>query len=118
MLKPRTCPSASFLPLATIRSHLPEMDRRGVSTVCRGPGGFLEAYGDAGGNPERLPPWWHARRAAFIARMHGQALLRGEPARDGRGRLTRRSLSLIAWAFDPEARGVRRARTEDQLKGT
>lgn len=100
--------TAAFLPLSRIRSHLPEMDRRGVSTVCRGPGGFLEAYCDAEGTPERLPPWWHAKRTAFIARMHGQALLRGEPPRDERGRLTRRSLSLIAWAFDPELPGARR----------
>lgn len=91
-----------FLPLRAIRRHLPAMAARGVSTVCRGPGGFLEAYQDADGDPDRLPPWWHARRAAFIARMHGQAVLRGEPPRDAKGRLTRRSLALIAWAFDPE----------------
>ena len=93
-----------FLSLPAIRAHLPAMAARNVSTVCRAPGGFLEAYQDARGNPDRLPPWWHARRAAFIARMHGQAVRRGEPPRDARGKLTRRSLALIAWAFDPEAR--------------
>lgn len=34
-----------FLPLATIDTYVPEMERRGVSVVARGIGGFLEAYG-------------------------------------------------------------------------
>jgi len=101
-------PSAPFLPITAIRAHLPEMEGRDVSRICRGPGGFLEAYEDADGNPARLPPWWHARRAAFIARMHGQAVRRGEPPRDAQGRLTRRSFALFAWAFDCEAQETSR----------
>ena len=70
-----------YLPLATIRRYVPEMARRGVSEVCRGPDGFL---------------------AAFIARMRAQMVKRNEPPRDNRGRLTRRHLALIAWAWSPE----------------
>lgn len=91
-----------FLPLPAIRSHLPDMEARGVSRVCRGPGGFLEAYEDADGDPARLPPWWHARRDAFIARMWAQAERRCEPLYDERGRPTRRHLALIAWAWSPD----------------
>lgn len=91
-----------FLPLRTIRAHLPAMAARGVSEVCRGPGGFLEAYQDARGNPDRLPPWWHARREAFIARMHGQVVRRCEPLYDQQGQPTRRHLALIAWAWSPD----------------
>lgn len=98
-----------FLPLRTIRAHLPDMEARRVSIVCRGPGGFLEAYRDANGDPARLPPWWHARREAFIARMHAQLMQRCEPLYDERGRPTRRHLALIAWAWTPDA-GQRRRR--------
>lgn len=98
-------PPHPFLALATIRSHLPEMAARGVSVVCRSPGGFLEAFEDADGDPARLPPWWHARREAFIARMDAQRVRRGEPLRDANGRLTRRHLAMIAWAWSPELTG-------------
>lgn len=91
-----------FLPLPVVLQHVPLMAARNVSCVARGPYGFIEAYTDADGDPNRLPPWWHARRAGYIARMWAQVLRRDEPLRDARGRLTRRHLSFIAWAWSPE----------------
>jgi len=80
----------------------PEMERLGVSKVARGPRGFLtvyKRYGTAAATKKapvsRYPgQTWGQRREQFIARTLAQ--YRVNPT-------YRRRLSLIAWAYDPEA---------------
>jgi hypothetical protein len=112
-----------FLPLSTIERFVPRMVSEGVSEVARSHRGFLTAYREARGQPERLDDFWWRRRAGFLARHLAQVEKNGEELFDPRGRPTCRHLALIAWAFsptpsellDPEgSRGVvRRGRQED-----
>lgn len=77
------------------------MQAQGVSVVARSPRGFLTAYRQAGGDPERLSPYWRNRRENFLKRHLAQVRAQGEPLyRDGKP--TRRHLALIAWAYSPK----------------
>lgn len=82
-----------FLKLSTIEQYEPEMIALRVSEVARSPRGFLAAYKDVGGNPNRLHPAWLRKRNGFIARHLAQYKI-------DHGK--RRRLALIAWAYDPE----------------
>lgn len=95
-----------FLRLDVVDAFVPEMRRRGVSEVARSPVGFLTAYRHARGEPEALSAYWRRRRAAFIARHMAQVRLRKEPLVK-KGKLTRRHLALIAWAYTPQPETVR-----------
>lgn len=89
-----------WMPLASVLRYEGEAAGRGVSKVARSARGFLTAY-KAAGTASRLDPYWRRRRRNFIARHLAQAQAHGEPWYDARGRLTRRALALIMWAFDP-----------------
>jgi len=93
---------ADFLPLSTIRRFEPTARALGVSEVARSPRGFLTAYKKARGNPQALPPEWHRKRRAFIARHMAQVRIRREPLFDRTGQPTRRALALIMWAYFPD----------------
>lgn len=89
-----------FLSLSDIEPWVPEMQRRGVSEVARGPTGFLTAYRRVKGDPEALPDYWLRKRGGFIARHMAQVRARGEKL-VVKGKPTRRHLALIAWAYSP-----------------
>jgi len=80
-----------------------EADARdlGVSRVARGRSGFFPQYKRAGGNPDRLDPWWRNRRNNFVKRHMAQVKARHEPLVDDDGLPTRRHLALIMWAYSP-----------------
>lgn len=92
-----------FMPLSAINPWIPEMRRRGVSEVARGPTGFLTAYRRVGGDPSALPDYWIQKREGFIARHMGQVNARKEKLLVN-GKPTRRHLALIAWAYAPPRR--------------
>lgn len=94
----------AFLPLSAIEPWVPEMRRRGVSEVARGPTGFLTAYQRVGGDPSALPDYWARKREGFIARHMAQVKKRGEKL-VAKGKPTRRHLALIAWAYSPYPTG-------------
>jgi len=96
-----------FLSLRTIEKFMPMMEARHVSLVARSERGFLSAYEKAGGRPRGLTPEWWKKREGFIKRHMAQVVANDEPLYDERGRPTRRHLALIAWAFTPDADGVR-----------
>jgi len=89
-----------FLPLSKVERYVPLARRLGVSTVARGPRGFLAAYRRAGGEPRGLSANWLAKREAFIARHMAQVATRGEPLTRN-GAPSRRHLALIMWAYSP-----------------
>jgi hypothetical protein len=92
-----------FLQLPVVQKFVPEMERQGVSIVARSPVGFLTAYRGAGGRQWRLSATWLNKRDAFIARHMAQVVANDEPLYGKDKMPTRRHLSLIAWAFSPEA---------------
>jgi hypothetical protein len=94
-------PTYRALPLAQVIRWRQEAARRGVSEVARGPGGFLPAYEAAGGNLERMSPWWRARRQAFLARHLAQVAAHHERLFESDGAPTRRHLALVMWAYSP-----------------
>lgn len=87
-----------FLPLSLVKRYEKIAKAQGVSKVARGPGGFLEAYKRAGGNPQRLSDKWYDKREAFIARHMAQG--RNESL-GGSSDPSRRHLALIMWAYSP-----------------
>lgn len=93
--------SPRYLPLSTVLRFEPEARRRGVSVVARSARGFLTQYKQAGGNPARLSPYWRRRRDNFVKRHMAQAMVRGEELVDARGKLSRRHLALVMWAYSP-----------------
>lgn len=93
--------SPRYLPLSTVLRFEPEARRRGVSVVARSARGFLAQYKQAGGNPARLSPYWRRRRDNFVKRHLAQAMVRGEELVDARGKLSRRHLALVMWAYSP-----------------
>ena len=98
---------AEFLPLALVEALEPLAKARGVSEVARGPGGFLEAFRAAGGDPERLPKHWRVKRQAFLRRHVAQGRKEGwwEDAGDefpDNETPTRRHLALVMWAWSPD----------------
>lgn len=99
----------SWLPLNEIEPWVPLMRAWGVSTVARGPRGFLPAYRRARGQQDamrsasprgRRESWWQ-RRNAFVARHMAQVKASGESLWLPNGYPTRRHLALIAWAYSP-----------------
>lgn len=90
-----------YLSLGCIDKHLSAMKTRGVSAVARSPHGFLSAYRRAGGDPSKLSPYWRRRRDNFLARHEAQRSKNREGLYEPNGRLTRRHLALIAWAWSP-----------------
>jgi len=92
-----------YVSLARVLAHEPEAAARGVSHVARSPRGFVAAYREVG-RAALLSEHWRRKRDAFVARHLAQALAHGERWRDGDGRLSRRALALLMWAYDPEAR--------------
>ena len=93
-----------FLPLSTIDRFVRLAARLKVSTVARGPKGFLTAYRAAGGNPSRLSAYWRRKREGFIARHMAQAIDRHESLFVAGGAPSRRHLALIMWAYSPDER--------------
>jgi hypothetical protein len=100
----------AFLSLKECRAWEPLAARWGVSVVARGADpsktGFLEAYAEAKGNPEKLSCFWRRRRQGFCARHYEQIRLRGgELWRDQglyAGLPTRQALGLVMWAWHPD----------------
>lgn len=90
-----------FLSLTTIDQYIDLMEDWGVSEVARSKRGFLTAYREAGGHPNRLSPEWHAKREGFIARHMAQVIGNDEDLFRADGLPTRRHLALIAWAYSP-----------------
>ena len=83
-----------FLALDTVLTYEAEARRRGVSKVARSKRGFLTAYKQAGGDPERLSAAWRSKREGFLARHLAQARKIHEKFALGK-RLSRRHLALI-----------------------
>lgn len=88
-----------YMALSEIRKYEPEMRKEEVSLKARSSSGFLSAYKRADGNPDRLSEYWKRKRHGFIKRTMAQYL-------EDRG--YRRYLSLIAWAYMPNLKPVRR----------
>ena len=107
--KSRSKRELSWLSLDEIDRWVPLMACQGVSEVARSGRGFLRQFREAGGDPDRLDPWWRARRNAFLARHIAQARLHLEPLFDG-DVPTRRHLALIAWGHSPDTARLGRAR--------
>lgn len=80
------------MPLSEVLSYVPEMESLGVSEVARSRRGFLTAYKEAGGNPNKLSEYWIIKRDGFIARHLAQYKV---------DKGYRRRLALIAWAYEP-----------------
>lgn len=106
-----------FLPLNTVLAFEPLAQKKKVSSVARGPEGFLRQYEDVSGNPEALRSMpvrvektggqtWMQKRNGFVARHMAQINNRGEPLWDKKGNPTRRHLALIMWAYTPDPEGV------------
>lgn len=95
-----------LLPLRDVLAWVPLMVKLGVSEVARSPRGFLTAYRRRGGS---VDAHWMTRREGFISRHVAQMVANDEPLYDRRGRPTRRHLALVAWAFSPDPKGLRRA---------
>lgn len=101
-----------YLGRNTVTRTLPEIHRRKVSLVARGirrsrqtQGGFLQAfYNGRLDSMATKNQTWKERRAGFIARhMAGRGSLwlkNGNPSR--------KHLALIAWAYSPDPKGLRR----------
>lgn len=85
-----------------IKNWIPLMKKWGVSEVARSSRGFLTAYLSVGGDPDLLPPEWHAKRNAFIKRHMAQVDQRDEVLYKN-GLPTRRHLALVAWAYSPDS---------------
>ncbi len=94
-----------LLPFDEVIEWVPLMRKLGVSEVARSPRGFLTAYRKFRNN---LNPYWLAKREGFIARHMAQMVANDESLYDRHGRPTRRHLALVAWAFSPDPRGLRR----------
>jgi len=77
----------NFVPLKTIETFIPEMERLGVSVVARSKNQFLDQYRKYGKN---LPEYWMTKRKNFIKRHLIQYKL--NPT-------YRRKLALLAWAY-------------------
>lgn len=106
---------ADYLPLDAVEALVGLAEARGVSEVARAPGGFLEAFRAARGNPARLPQVWVVKRQGFLRRHVAQGKLEGwwedvPPAAQtwSLGSFpddewpTRRHLALIMWAWSPD----------------
>jgi hypothetical protein len=98
-----------FLSLRTIQKFEPMMERLRVSEVARSDRGFLSVYKRCGERSDRLPPDWLARREGFINRHMAQVVYNCERLFDDHGVPTRRHLALVAWAYSPDAAGLRAA---------
>ncbi len=94
-----------LLPVDVVIEWVPLMEKLGVSKVARSPWGFLTTYR----NMKKLNRYWLDKREGFIARHMAQLVANDEPLYDRRGRPTRRHLALVAWAFSPDPKGLRRA---------
>jgi len=109
---PRSSKSPPYLALDVVEAFVPLMRERGVSKVARSPRGFLAAYRRADGRMTNLPDEWRAERDGFVARHMAQLDRNGEALFEEGGRWaglpTRRHLALIAWAYSPEVRKLRR----------
>ncbi len=91
------------MPIAAIDRLRPEMVKRHVSEVARGPRGFLRQYRKAGGRFSKLSPYWRRRRNNFVKRHLAQARNNREKLWDPKKkRYSRRGLALVAWAYDPK----------------
>jgi hypothetical protein len=105
--------------LADTEMFVPLMERTGTSEVARSHRGFYTAFREAGG-PKKLGRthrdtpgrgsgymWWE-RRNEFVARHLGQANKNNEKMWKPDGEPTKRHLGLIAWAYTPDPKGVKR----------
>lgn len=110
-----------FIPLEDIEVLVPHLQARGISKIALGPGGFLEAFRRAKGDPDKLSPEWIRKREGFIRRHRAQAKENREAwweRRSGREedeldrrtrkRPTRRHGALIAWAHSPTVKQLDR----------
>ena len=101
-----------LLERATVVRFLPMMDSEGVSLVARGlksstqtEGGFLGAFFDRRLDAKATKNQsWRQRRQGFIARnwREGRRLYRDD------GSPTRLHLALVAWAYSPDSKGLKR----------
>ena len=102
-----------WMSLRAVLATEPAAAKAGVSDVARGARGFLRAYEDAKGDPERMADIqskpsqqpWDRRRAGFISRHMAQIENRDEAlwtvGRDGSRCPSRRHLALMMWAHTP-----------------
>lgn len=90
-----------WLPLDLAEAFEPVAAALGVSDVARSKRGFFPQYKRAGGDPDRLDPWWRNRRNNFVKRHMAQLEAGDEPLVDQDGLPTRRHLALIMWAYSP-----------------
>lgn len=103
-----------WLRLDTVEAAIPAMVSEGVSEVARSSRGFIQAYRRAGGraeplrtmrDPESGQTWWN-KRNGFVARHLAQLEAEGG-GWEASGEPTRRHLALVAWAYSPDAAGLR-----------
>lgn len=98
---------ARWLDLDLVDAFVPMARAWKVSEVARSKRGFLPQYVAAGGDPDRLTPYWRNRRNNFVARHWAQIRTRGEPLFLDDGLPTRRLLALIMWAAAPTVSDAR-----------
>lgn len=100
----------AYVPLANVAAWEPVAAIRNVASVAREPGGFLDAYRRAGGNPNRLPPGWRRLRERSIetrlAAMRKGATPLYEPDGAWAGGPTKAHLGLLLWAYSPDREGL------------
>jgi len=103
----------SWMSISAIDKLRPEMVKRGVSEVARGPRGFLKQYRKAGGKFSKLSPYWRRRRNNFVKRHMAQARRNREKLWDPKKKkYSRRGLALVAWAYNPK-KSYRRNKSEE-----
>lgn len=98
----------NFVPLRMVETLMPWAETIGVSSVARGPGGFIEQFQKAKGDESKLKKmtfsknqsWWD-RRNGFIKRHMAQVKKRKEPLWRN-GIPTRRHFALLMWAYTPD----------------
>lgn len=107
-------PEVPFLSLSACLIWLPLAEERKVSEVARGPRGFFTAYQEADGKKSNLSCWWRNRRINFCNR-HWIQIQTNEQGKlfetSGKyaGLPTRHALSLIMWAWHPDAAALSRS---------
>lgn len=99
-----------YLRLADCEFAEPLAAQRGAAKWARGDPsvkhideGFMAAYRNAGGRPDRLSEYWQLKRHNFIGRhLAQQATQKNKSWYMDDGSPTDRHLALIMWAYAPD----------------
>tara|TARA_R110002060_G_scaffold30712_1_gene41237 strand:+ start:2295 stop:3377 length:1083 start_codon:yes stop_codon:yes gene_type:complete len=112
-----------WMSLDDVLRAIPAMAAEEISQVARGvqhsdqtKEGFLEAYMAAEGSPKKMRKRdtgykshpWSQRRRQFLSRHLAQISQGTEKLWDEKGEPTRRHLALVAWAYTPQPKKLRK----------